>query len=68
MKLIDSWRRLWLRLWSVRLALLAGLLSALEVGFSVWIDGKPPILACGAMLISIAAAVARIVAQPELRK
>lgn len=66
--LIPDWKRLWLKLWSVRLALLAALLSAAEVALSVWIEGKPAIFAGVAFLFSVSAAVARIVAQPELQK
>ena len=65
MKLIDNWRKLWLKLWSVKLSLIAAFLSGLEVAFSVWIDNKPALFAGVAFVLSIGAAVARIVAQPK---
>ena len=65
MTLIYNWRKLWLRLWSVKLSLLAALLSGFEVAFSVWIDGKPAVFAGVAFILSIGAAVARIVSQPK---
>lgn len=66
MQLIDNWKALWSKLWSVRLALLAALFSAVEVGFSVYLTGKAPVLVLAACAISFGAAVARIVAQPTL--
>lgn len=65
MKLIADWKILWYRLWSVRLSLLAALLSGLEVAFSVWVDGKPAIFAGIAFALSVSAAGARIVSQPK---
>lgn len=65
MKLIPDWRKLWLKLWSVKLSLVAAFLSGLEVAFSVWIENKPAIFAGIAFVLSLGAAVARIVAQPK---
>lgn len=67
MKLIDGWRRKWPQLWSVRLALLAAILSAVEVAFSLVLDGRAPWIVLGAFALSLAAAIARAVAQPGLR-
>lgn len=66
MQLIEDWKRQFPKLWSVRLALLAAVLSGLEVGVTFYLTGKPPMIAAGAMLVSIAAAVSRVVAQPSL--
>lgn len=68
MKLIPDWRTLWHRLWSVRLSLLAALLSAIEVGVQTWLEGRPPLLMIGVMVMSLGASVARIVAQPKLHE
>lgn len=65
-KLIDDWKQKFPKLWSVRLSLLAALASAIEAGFTYYAHGKPGTFAIIAGLISLGAAVARIVAQPKL--
>lgn len=65
MKLISDWKRIWFRLWSVRLALLTALLSACEAAFAYWVDHSPWI-AIGSFTLSIATAVSRIVSQDNL--
>lgn len=67
MNLIPEWKKLAPKLWSVRLALLAAFLAAVEVGFTMWLTGKPPILSLAAGVFSLGAAVARIIAQPSLK-
>jgi hypothetical protein len=65
--LIEGAGRIWSRLWSVRLALLAAVLGALDVGLAYYApDHASPLYAAGAALVSFAAAVARIVAQPAV--
>ena len=65
--LIEGAGRVWSRLWSVRLALLAAVLGALDVGLSYCApEHASPAYAAAAAAVSFAAAVARIVAQPEL--
>ena len=66
MKLIDDWKRKCPRLWSVRLAVVAGLLSGFEAGFSFYATGSTPLIALSAMVLSLSAAFSRIVAQPKL--
>lgn len=66
MKLIDDWMRKFPKLWSVRLALLASVLSAADVGFQYWATGKPAWVSIGAMVISLSAAVARVISQPKV--
>lgn len=66
MRLINDWKRKFPRLWSVRLAILAAVTSSIEVGFNLYLNGKPPVLATIATVIAISAAVARIVAQPAV--
>lgn len=66
-KLIPEWRRVLLQAWSSRLAILAGVLSAAEVGLQyVYPDHSSPAFALGAAALSFAAALARVVAQPTL--
>jgi uncharacterized membrane protein YccC len=69
MRLLPDWKRLLRKAWSVKLSLLAGTLSAAEVGIYLVASTRPtPWLALGAALMSLAAAVARIVAQQEFRR
>lgn len=65
MKLLDDWPRLLRRAWSFRLAILAALLSAAEVALQfVAPAGGSGWFALAAALVSGAAALARLVAQP----
>ena len=66
MKLIKDWRYIWRRAWSVRLALISALFSAIETAMSYIASGEPrPFVIC-ALLVSVATAVSRIVAQETL--
>jgi hypothetical protein len=66
MQFIDDWKRQFPKLWSVRLSLLAGLAGAVESGYQIYLTGQPPLIALSATLLSLAAAIARIIAQPSL--
>lgn len=66
MKLIDDAKKQFPKLWSVRLSLLASLIGALEVGYQTHLTGQPPLVALSMTLASLAAAVARVVAQPAV--
>ncbi|MBB3017729.1 ABC-type multidrug transport system permease subunit [Microvirga lupini] len=66
MQFIDDWKRQFPRLWSVRLSLLAALVSSVEAGFTYWATGKAPVLVVAAAVISLGASVARIVAQVKV--
>ena len=68
MKLVADWRRVLKRAWSIRLMLLAGLLSGLEVILSLpdiadRLDWPQGILAAASGLVTAAAFVARLLAQ-----
>jgi len=64
--LIDNAREVLLKAWSIRLALLSALLSAMEVALPFFTDFVPPnTMAVLAVLTSAAAAIARLVAQPN---
>ena len=69
MNLIDNWKAVATKAWSMRLALLSAVLSALEVCLP-YLDGTMPRgrFAMLAVLVSVGAAVARLVAQPEMHK
>jgi membrane protein YdbS with pleckstrin-like domain len=66
MKLVSDWTRIARRAWSVRLALLSAVLGAAEIGVQFLAASKPtPYFAMAAAFTSLAAAIARIVAQPK---
>lgn len=67
--LIDDWKRVIKRAWSVRLAILAALFSAGEVALPFFVADMPRGIAAGLSVICCVGGLwARIVAQPELRK
>ncbi|MGV2099065.1 DUF7940 domain-containing protein [Rhizobium sp. 21-4511-3d] len=68
---IPDWRRVFLRAWSVRLMLIAGLLSGLEVALPLmdgYVDIPPRLFAVLSGLTVAAAFIARFVAQSSLSK
>jgi uncharacterized membrane protein len=67
--LIPNAKVLWPKLWSVRLAALAAVLSGMEVGLPFLMPDAPSrLFSALAMLIAVAAAGARVVAQTTLPK
>ncbi len=69
MMFIDGWGTIAKKAWSMRLALLAALFSALEVALPFFTDFVPPrTMAALAALVACGAAVSRIIAQPEMHK
>jgi hypothetical protein len=70
---IEDWKKKFPRLWSVRLALLSALLSAVEFAFQTAIpilEGlvSPGTFALLSMFAALAAAVARIVQQKAIHE
>lgn len=70
MKLIADWRRVLKRAWSVRLILLAGILSGLEVALPF--IGDACLIPTGAfaalsVLVTMAAFAMRLISQKEFR-
>jgi hypothetical protein len=65
---IRDARKLWHRLWSVRLSLLAALLSSVEVAWATYTSGQPSFWVVVAAVISLGAAIARLIAQQELHE
>lgn len=68
MNLVPNWRRVLKRAWSIRLMILAGVLSGIEVilglpDIQLWLDWQPGIFAGLSFLATAAAFVARILAQ-----
>lgn len=67
MQLIDDWKKKAPKLWSIRLGLLAGLLSGAEVVLPLFADLAPRgWFAVASFVLTVAALVARLVAQPKL--
>jgi hypothetical protein len=69
MRLIDGWRAVLRKAWSIRLILLAALLSGVEVALPL-LDGVlpiPPGIFAALSFVTVAAAfIARVVAQKDL--
>lgn len=72
MTLIENWRTVLAKAWSLRLILLSGLLSGLEVAMPSISSFFEPLdlipqgtMAILAVLVSAAAGISRIVAQPK---
>jgi hypothetical protein len=68
MTLIEGWKEKFPKLWSVRFALLAAVMSSIEVGIGVYLNGKPPLFATLASVAAFGGALARIVVQPALHE
>ena len=68
MKLHDEWRAIVRKAWSVRLLVLAFILSAAEVMLPFFVDALPKGLFAALSGLTVAGAfVARLVAQRDLR-
>lgn len=66
MKMIPEWRRIIKRAWSIRLMLIAGLLSGLEVALPFFADSMPRgVFAAASGVTVMAAFVARLIAQKD---
>lgn len=64
--LIENWRRILFKAWSVRLALLAALLSGVEIVLPQFSDAIPRgVFAALMLVLTLAATIARLVAQPR---
>ena len=71
--LLDDWRNIVRRAWSIRLSLLAAAFAAAEVVVPLFGDVLLDVMPSGAFVLlafaaSIGATVARIVAQPEMHR
>ena len=68
MQLIENWKQIAVKAWSSRLAWASAILSGLELVLPYFTGLVPPgLMAIIAVLVSVAAAVARLVDQPRLR-
>lgn len=67
MRFYDNWREILRKAWSVRLMILAGVLSGVEVVLPLFAHDLPRGLFAGLSGVTVAAAfVARLVAQKDL--
>lgn len=67
MKLIDDWRRIIRRAWSVRFAALAAVFSVVEAAMPFLLPAFPPHVAASiAALMAVLSLVSRLVAQPKM--
>ena len=74
MNLVDDWKWVLKKTWSIRLILLAGLFSGLEAGMQIamalhWLDQypiPPGMLVLASFMVSNVAFIARLVAQKKV--
>lgn len=73
--LLDDWREIAAKAWSVRLIILAGVLSGLEAGLPIAREAIEPLglippgaFAILSAVVSAGALVARVLAQPDKDK
>ena len=68
MELIEDWRKVLKHAWSIRLIILAGILSGLEVILPMFTDMIPgKLFAILSMVVTALAFVTRVIAQPKMR-
>lgn len=69
MRLIDNFGCVFLKLWSVRLAILAGLLTGIEVILPLFQHEFPRgLFAVASFAVTMASIVARAIAQPSIHR
>ena len=69
MRLIRDWQRVLRYGWSIRLILLAALLSGAEIVLPLFVESIPRnLFAALSMLVTAGAFVARIVSQPRMHR
>ena len=67
--LLDDWRKIARRAWSIRLSIVAACFTAAEVVMPLFGDVLPRgVFVLLAFSASIGAAIARLVAQPEMHR
>lgn len=68
-RLIDNWRSVLLRAWSVRFGLVAGLFEGLNIFLQITLERLPEVslaLRAAAGLCACLALVSRFIAQPDM--
>ena len=68
MRLTEDWRHVLKHAWSIRFIVLAALLSGVEIVLPMFDDTMPRgVFAVLTLVVSVAAAIARLVPQPKMR-
>jgi hypothetical protein len=69
MTLVDNWKAVAVKAWSMRLVVLAAILSGAEVALPLFSDAvHRGTFAALSIVVSLGAAVSRLVAQPKLHQ
>ena len=69
MELLPDWKRIARRAWSIRLSIIAAMLSGAEVVLPLFIDVLPRnLFASLSFVAGVGAAVARVVSQPGMNQ
>jgi hypothetical protein len=69
MELLPDWKRIARRAWSIRLSIIAAMLSGAEVVLPLFIDVLPRNLFASLSFVAVVgAAVARVVSQPRMHQ
>jgi len=69
LRLLPDWRRILRQAWSIRFSMLAAVLTAAEVIVPLFGDSLPRgLFVVLALAASIGAALARLIAQPEMHR
>lgn len=69
MELLPDWKRIARRAWSIRLSIIAAMLSGAEVVLPLFIDVLPRNLFASLSFVAVVgAAVARVVSQPRMHE
>lgn len=67
MNLVQDWKRLVKKAWSIRLAVLSGMLSGAEAILPMFVDEMPRGVFAGlSVLAAVGSMIARVVAQPRM--
>ena len=67
MTLLNDWKKILKKAWSVRLVLISGMLSGAELILPMYVDALPRgVFATLSILTAGASAVARLIAQPKM--
>ena len=68
MRLIEDWKHVAKHAWSIRFIVLAALMSGVEIVLPMFDDTMPRgLFAVLTLIVTVAAAVARLIPQPKMR-
>jgi hypothetical protein len=65
-KLVEDWKKIALKAWSFRIAILLALIQAIEAGAQYYLSGQTPIMSVIGTFIALGGALSRVVAQKNL--